>query len=152
MCMCCDFFLTGTTRIGRRRAAAGEPIPLITMGETESLSLVGAARAAFLVPWPTMERPGSVDRAAVVDPGLPVGGVAFSRGGSQCIKCTVMNALTSCDLRPQCFLTGKYSSKEMTGRGGVRVPSCNPPGFSFRPAWATKQDPVLKKQNQRLLL
>lgn len=35
-----------------------------------------------------------------------------------------MNALTAYDLRPQCFLTGKYSSKEVTGCGGA---FCNPP-------------------------
>lgn len=103
----------GTSRTGGNGAAPGEPAPLITMGETESSSPLFCLRLALALEafspgslWPPVERSSSPQTAAE-DQGLPVGGVAFSWGGSRGRKCAVMNALIAYDLRPQCFLTAK---------------------------------------------
>lgn len=129
---------------GGNGAAPAEPDPLITMGETESPSLL------CLRPWPWMylcQRSSGSPRSASV----PLRGlrrikvclwVELHSPGEEADadKCAVMNALTSYDLRPQCFLTGKYSSKEMTGCGELGCPSVilrDRRMGSFKPAWAT---------------
>lgn len=128
---------------GENGAAPAEPVPLITMGETESLSLL------CLRPWTwryLCQRSSGSPRSTPV----PLRGL---RRIKVCLwvelhspweeayaeKWALMNALTSYDLRPQCFLTGKYSSKEMTGCGELGCPSVilrDRRMGSFKPAWA----------------